>query len=312
MKQDNIQSSPCAIALGFFDGVHKGHGRLLHQVTKNPHQAMPTALTFDRHPATVLGSQTTPLLSTLPDRKWLLQHYYGVQTVFVAEFSAIMSMHWKDFIANYLHSQRNVVHIVAGHDFHFGKGGEGTPKKLKELCHDLGITCDIIPPVTLDDVVVSSTYIRGLIQQGEMEKAVHFLGHPHILTNEVQHGNKIGRSALGFPTVNLAIPKGTIVPKYGVYACRIWVEGMPYLAVTNIGIRPTIVENTPKQVTVEGFLLDFPDKELYGTTLRMEFYYYIRGEQKFSDLSALTHQIAKDVETTVHYFKEKNMVSIDL
>ncbi len=306
MKHDNKTTS--AIALGFFDGVHRGHGALLERIADLSATALPTALTFDRHPATFLGKQSTPQLSTLLDRQWMLQHYYDIKQVVVADFSAIMTMEWEDFIEEYLQKTLHVVSVVAGHDFHFGRGGEGNPQKLQSTCKQLGITCEIISPVTQDDILISSTYIRKLIQDGEMGLAVGLLGHPHILTNQVKHGNKIGRSALGFPTVNLEIPDSIIIPKFGVYACRIWVEGVPYLAVTNVGVRPTITEHNLHNVTVEGFLLDFPDQELYGSTLRMEFYHYIRGEQKFPNLQALTAQIARDVETTVCFFRGIEML----
>lgn len=308
MKQEHNITKPRAIALGFFDGVHTGHGELLRKVAEKAPTATPTALTFDRHPGSVLGTQKVPLLSTVSDRKWMMETYYHIESVVVADFSAIMSMDWEDFIQNYLQTELGVTSIVAGHDFRFGKGGAGNAEKLQEKCKELGIHCEIVAPVTLDQVIISSTHIRSLMEQGEMGEAVHFLGHPHILSNQVKHGNKIGGKVLGYPTVNLEVPEDIITPTYGVYACRVWVENTPYFAVTNIGIRPTITENNAKNVTIEGFLLDFPHQELYGTTLRMEFYHFIRGEQKFDSLEELTQQITKDVDTTRLFFQENTVV----
>lgn len=304
MNNQHITKKKIAIALGFFDGVHLGHGALLGAVRKNPQGLPSAALTFDRHPGTVLGKTQVPLLSTVEDRRLLMQAYYHLDQVIVADFSAISSMDWEDFVQQYLCQELGVGHVVAGHDFRFGHKGLGDGEKLRKKCQELGITCEIIPPVTLGQVLVSSTYIREQIEAGEMALACQFLGHPHLLSNQVEHGNKIGKSALGFPTVNLKIPPGIIVPPYGVYACRVWVEGTAYLAVSNVGIRPTLPDSHPDKVTVEGFMLDFPDRPLYGTRLSMEFHHFIRREEKFSNLQALTEQIAKDVETTVCFFRE--------
>ena len=151
-----------------------------------------------------------------------------------------------------------------------------------------------------DHITISSTYIRTLVAQGEMDRAVEFLGHPHVLTNRVTHGKKIGSSSLGFPTVNLQVPPQVIVPAFGVYATRVWVEGRSYIAVTNVGVRPTVEDNDGR-VTVEGFILDF-DGDLYGKELRMEFYHRIRGEQKFPSLQELSQEIRRNAEETRAYF----------
>lgn len=291
-----------ALALGFFDGVHQGHAALLQKVLQHP--ATSAVLTFDRHPATMLGKKTVPLLSTVADRTWLFQKKYHIEEVIVGDFMEIHTMEWEDFIQIYLKEELNVTHVVAGHDFRFGRGGIGDDIKLQETCHKLGITCEIVPPVTLEDVVISSTHIRHLMETGDMCQANRFLGHPHTLSNEVQHGNKIGSTVLGFPTVNLSIPDAVIIPAFGVYACRIWVGDRVFLAVSNVGIRPTVTEDTEKKVTVEGFLLDFPQEDLYGQQIRVEFYHHLRGEIKFADFPALTQQIARDVEATKEFFAE--------
>ena len=196
-----------------------------------------------------------------------------------------------------------VVHVVAGHDFHFGYMGKGNPDRLREKCAQLGIGCDIIPKVVQDGITISSTYIRTLIAQGEMERATQFLGHPHILSDRVVHGKQIGSSSLGFPTVNLRIPEHVIVPAFGVYATRVWFDGQCRCAVTNVGVRPTVDENDGR-VTVEGFLLDF-DGDLYGHLMRMEFFTYLRGEQKFPSLQALSQEIGRNVEQTRDYFRRR-------
>lgn len=290
------------IALGFFDGVHNGHGQLMKAVTAaaNRTGAVASAFTFDRSPTAVITGQPVPLISSVEDRIWLMRHYYGIQEVVVASFDAMQRMDWEDFITQYLIRDLGVVHVVAGHDFHFGYMGKGNPQRLKEKCAQLGIGCDIIGTVTQDGITISSTYIRTLIAQGEMERANQFLGHPHTLTNRVSHGKHIGSSALGFPTVNLSIPDQVIVPAFGVYATKVHFNGHSFMAVTNVGVRPTIQDNDGR-VTVEGFILDFSG-DLYGQEVRMEFYKRLRGEQKFPSLQALAQEIGRNAQQTQEYF----------
>lgn len=292
------------IALGFFDGVHKGHGALLRTVAQAADRlgAMPCAFTFDRSPTAAITGQTIPLLSSVEDRVWLMRRYYGIEEVIVAPFDGMQKMDWQDFVSEYLQKELGCVHVVAGHDFHFGYMGKGNPQRLLEKCRELGMGCDIIQKVEQDGITISSTYIRTLIAQGEMERANQFLGHPHTLTNRVAHGKKIGTTTLGFPTVNLLIPQGVIVPAYGVYATRVWFDGQCRCAVTNVGVRPT-VEDNDGHVTVEGFILDF-DGDLYGHEIRMEFYKYLRPEQKFASMQALADEIRHNAQQTRDYFRQ--------
>lgn len=294
------------IALGFFDGVHTGHGQLMKAVKAAAERtgAVAAAFTFDRSPTAVITGQPVPLLSTVEDRIWLMQHCYGIEEVVVASFDAMQRMDWQDFIVQYLVRELKVVHVVAGHDFHFGYMGKGNPQRLKEKCRELGIGCDIISPVVQDGITVSSTYIRTLIAQGEMERAVQFLGHPHVLSGQVGHGKHIGSSALGFPTVNLSIPDQVIVPAFGVYATKVHFGDQCRMAVTNVGVRPTVRDNDGR-VTVEGFILDFSG-DLYGQPLRMEFFHRLREEQKFPTLHALAVEIAHNAQQTREYFSRLN------
>lgn len=307
-----MQTKPTVIALGFFDGVHLGHGALLQRVKEaaDTLDAEPMAFTFDESPTAALTGQKVPLLSAVWERSRLMSQLYGIRSVLIAPFRTIQSMDWEVFIQDYLVKEHGVVHIVAGHDFRFGFRGEGNPQRLREKCAALGVGCDIIPKVELEGVTISSTYIRSLIAQGEMERAVQFLGHPFCLTDTVRHGKRLG-SALGFPTVNLRLPEGVILPAFGVYATRVWVlpdypdyqphvpgEG-PYPAVTNVGVRPTVADGD--QVTVEGFLLDF-DGDLYGRTVRMEFFQYLRPERKFPSLEDLSAEVRRNVQQTREYF----------
>ena len=290
------------IALGFFDGVHRGHGALLERVVRRAEElnAVPAAFTFDVHPASMILGQKIPQLSTPEDRGGLMERIYSIRDVEVGRFEEMMRLPWQDFVRHYLKEELGVIHVVAGHDFHFGYRGEGNPKRLQKLCRELGMGCDIVEKVELDGITVSSTYIRTLVAQGEMERAMEFLGHPHVLSGEVVHGKALGRT-IGFPTANLLLPDGVITPAYGVYASRVYLpDGRVFMAVTNVGTRPTVDDGDA--VTVEPWILDF-EGDLYGQTIRVEFYKRLRGEEKFSSLAELTAAVHHNGDQTREYFK---------
>nr|WP_202621008.1 riboflavin biosynthesis protein RibF [Pseudoflavonifractor sp. 524-17] len=303
MPVDRENAAKHVIALGFFDGVHLGHGALLRRVAEVAERTglTPAAVTFDVHPESLILRSPQPLLSAPEDRADLMRRCYGIQDVIVARFDKqMMGMPWRSFVTDYLVKEHRAAHLVAGHDFRFGYKGEGNPRRLSALCGALGIGCDIIPRVERDGITVSSTYIRTLVAQGEMERAMEFLGHPHTLTNTVAHGKRLG-SSLGFPTVNLRFPKGVLVPAYGVYACKVCFEdGESRMAVTNVGTRPTVDDGD--EVNAEGFILDFRG-DLYGRSIRMEFYRRLRGERKFPSLDALRREVMKNAEETRDYFQ---------
>ena len=289
-------------ALGFFDGVHLGHGSLLRRVAEVAARqgAVPAAVTFDVHPESVIMGVPVPLLNSPADRADLMRRLYGIEEVIVERFDRrMMKMPWQEFISDYLVARRGVVHVVAGHEFHFGYKGEGNPQRLREQCARLGVGCDIVQKVELGGITVSSTYIRTLIAQGEMEQANTFLGHPHILTDTVSHGKKLG-SSLGFPTVNLRVPPDVLVPAHGVYASRaVFENGESRMAVTNVGVRPTVDDD--HRLNVESFLLDF-DGNLYGKTIRVEFYSFLREERRFASIDHLRAEISRNVQQTRDYF----------
>jgi riboflavin kinase/FMN adenylyltransferase len=297
-----MEQTKRVIALGFFDGVHLGHGALLRRVVEcaSREGAVPSAVTFDHHPKDLIpGAEKVPLLNTPADRESLMHRLYGIQEVIVLPFDRHMrEMHWHDFVTDILVRQYGAVHLVAGHDFRFGKNGQGDPVRLQALCAQLGLGCDIIGKVELDGVTVSSTYIRALIAQDNMERAVDYLGHPHTLSGPVVHGKQLGRT-IGIPTANLVIPDGVLMLPFGVYATKVCIAGKEYQAVTNVGVRPT-VEHTD-QVTVEPWIMDF-DGDLYGQTIRVDFYKHLRGERKFSSVNELKQEILRNAQQTRAYF----------
>ena len=280
-------------ALGFFDGVHLGHQQLLTECCRlaNEHGCSTAAITFDRHPKSLFTDKPTVLISTIPDRKLLLQRY-GIESVRVLPvISEIMNLPWQEFIQILLDD--GAAGFVCGDDFHFGRRGEGSAEKLIAFCQERGLPCVMVPEQTMGNIRISSTYIRRQIETGDMATAVKFLGHPYTLTGTVVHGKKLGRT-LGIPTANLHLPAGLGIPKFGVYACRILIEGIYYPAVTNIGTRPTV---EGQGITVEPWILDYSG-DLYGREITIEFFKFLRPEQKFPSLEALQEEIHRNAEET--------------
>lgn len=292
------------IALGFFDGVHIGHGALLNKTKERAAQigAMPSVLSFDVHPDNLVFGVQVPLINSAAGRREIIRRCYGIDNVVFIHFNKhVMQMPWEDFAADII-DKLNIGWIVCGHDFTFGHKGQGTALKLKAYCEERGIGCDIISAVNLDGLTVSSTHIRSLVAEGNMEEARRYLGHPHCLVDTVHSGYHLG-TKMGTPTINMRFPDGVIIPRHGVYAAKVYLEdGSSHVAVTNIGVRPTVSEENT--VSVESHLLDYSGN-LYGSQARVEFYSFIRPERKFSDFMELGEQIKRDAETAREYFRNK-------
>lgn len=287
------------IALGFFDGVHLGHQALLKECVALAKQLNmePAAITFHRHPQSLFSGGVPLLLNSLEDRHRLLQQYGMSQVITVPVSPEIMQMPWQEFLSVLLSS--GAAGFVCGADFRFGHRGEGNARLLAEFCKERNLPCIIVPDQTLDGVRISSTYIREQIEQGDMETAVRFLGHPHIVSGQVIRGQQLGRK-IGIPTANLLIPQGVIVPKFGVYACRITTDMGEFSAVTNVGTRPTVAGNG---VTVEPWILDF-DGDLYGKIVTLSFYRFLRPEKKFPTLADLQAEIQKNAAQVRNFFEK--------
>ena len=280
-------------ALGFFDGVHRGHRALLKACRElaDRHGCEAGVITFATHPEALVRGAAPTLINTTEDRARLL-YAYGMDSAIALHFDReLMTTHWSAFLT--LLTERGAAGFVCGDDFRFGAGGSGTAKKLAAYCKKRDLPCAIIPQQELDGIRVSSTHIRQLLEQGDMDNARRFLGHPHILTGTVISGRGLGRT-LGIPTANIALPEEIVCPKHGVYACKANVDGTEYPAVTNIGTRPTVGGH---HVTVESWLLDF-DGDLYDKRITLLFYSFLRPEQKFHSLEELKAEIQKNAAQT--------------
>lgn len=293
------------MALGFFDGIHVGHAELLNMAKKRAAEtgAEPSVLTFDVHPDTLVFNKDVPLITAAYDREDIIRRLFGINDVVCIHFNVnVMRMDWVDFIDRLI-DEMNVSWIVVGHDFCFGYKGLGTADKLKTYCESRGIGCDIIPPVCRDGEIVSSTLIRGLLEAGEIEKVNELLGHPYGLSDTIRSGYHLG-TKMGTPTINMRFGEGVLVPRYGVYAAKVFLDdGSEYYSVTNIGVRPTV--SNDNRVSVESYILDFSG-DLYGHNARVELYSFLRPEMKFKDAEELSARIKLDAETTKQYFNKKN------
>lgn len=282
-----------AVAVGVFDGVHRGHQQVMADLTAMARSRglVPAALTFDPHPLEFLAPDRAPdLLTTVEQRAELLAEC-GVEILGVLPFLEIRDLDPRAFVTEILCLRLKVGAIAVGENFRFGRDRGGDPALLHELGDANGFTVDVVEMVVHagPDGVISSTRIRELLAAGDVRLAAVLLGRPFVLVGPVIHGDSRGRT-IGFPTANLHIPERMAIPANGVYAC--WVErnGARHAAVVNIGVRPTFGVSTR---TIEAHLLDFDD-DLYGESIALHFVDRIREERRFDGVDALVAQIATD------------------
>ena len=286
-------------ALGFFDGVHLGHQALLTACRRLAQENGCDAgvVTFSTHPDGLVFGKAPKLIDTIEQRQRLLLGF-GISRIRILPFDeAVQNTLWQVFLEDLM--AEGAAGFVCGQDFRFGCKGEGTAEKLAAFCKEKGLPYAVVPAQKLGDTVVSSTHIRTLLENGEMAQAVQFLGHPYSISGFVIPGKGLGHT-LGFPTANLTLPGQILCPKHGVYACKAVAEGTEYLAVVNIGTRPTV---GGEGVTVEAWLLDFAG-DLYEKHLSLLFYDYLRPEQKFPDLASLKAEILKNAEKVRKFFQK--------
>jgi riboflavin kinase/FMN adenylyltransferase len=279
----DAEPRPRRVAVGTFDGVHRGHREVIRDAD--------TVLTFDPHPLSVIAPPRAPKLLTTLERKAELVASLGVQELVVVPFDEDFALVSADeFVDRVLVRTLGATHVSVGENFRFGHGAHGDAQRL---AGDERFETRIVPLLEVDGEVVSSSHIRGLVLGGAVEYADALLGAPFTIAREVVHGDKRGRE-LGFPTANLLPQDGYVTPGHGVYACRATVaSGETYAAATNVGVRPMFV--TGRGELIEAYLLDF-DGDLYGQPLRLEFLKRLRGEKRFDSVEALVEQMGADVD----------------
>jgi riboflavin kinase/FMN adenylyltransferase len=279
------------IALGNFDGLHRGHLKIIERVKRGAaeHGGTPMAMTFDPHPPRIVRpDKAPPLLMTKAQRIEAL-HRAGVHCVAVVRFTRELSQWDADtFVRKVLVDWLRVSEVWVGANFLFGHDRTGTFSSLRGLGQSYGFRADKIDPVRYKDFVVSSTRIRRLVSEARMDEAAALLGRAYYVDGTIVEGRHRGRE-LGFPTANLET-QNELVPPNGVYATIMTIDGVVHGGVTNIGMRPTFGETTP---TIETHVLDYSG-DLYGHTVRLAFVQRLRDERRFEDVDALRAQIDAD------------------
>ena len=280
-------------ALGNFDGVHRGHQELIDGIRRRAAERGGTsvAMIFDPHPPQVLRPEKAPPLLMTLDQKLAAFERAGLDGVAIVRFTRELSR-WEPerFVETVLIDWLHVAEVWVGENFLFGRDRTGTFTLLRALGEDKGFRTEMIPPVFYKDFVVSSTRVRHLIAEGRVDEAAALLGHHYVVEGCVVRGDGRGRE-LGVPTANIE-SDNALMPAAGVYATRAQVGEIWHPAVTSVGVRPTIGDG---RFTVETFLLDGPH-ELYGARLRVAFVKFLREQQKFDSLTALTAQMMADCD----------------
>jgi riboflavin kinase/FMN adenylyltransferase len=280
------------LALGNFDGLHRGHLKIIERVKRGAaeHGGTPMAMTFDPHPPRVVRpDKAPPLLMTKEQRLEALQRA-GVSCVAVVRFTHEMSQ-WdpETFVKVVLVEWMHVSEVWVGANFLFGHGRSGNFSSLRTLGLRYGFRAEKIDPVRYKEFVVSSTRVRRLIAEGRMDEAGALLGHVYYIDGIVVEGRRRGRE-IGFPTANVRT-SNELVPPHGVYATTLTVDGVVHPALTNIGVNPTFGEGSA--ATIETYALGFSG-DLYGQTVRLGFVLRLRDERRFEDADALRAQIEAD------------------
>ena len=291
--EDIVQNEPTVVTLGKFDGIHRGHQKLLDAVHKEAKsRGLQTALfTFDISPQTMIGISKYRVIMTNDEKRDLAQSF-DIEIMIECPFTEeLRNMEAEDFVEKILVGRLNAKAIVIGDDFGFGKGRKGTPEFLRDRAGKYGFTVDVIEKEKDGDRDISSTYVREELVLGHIEKANELLGYEFFVKGEVVHGMHIG-TGLGFPTINMIPDKEKILPPNGVYATVTDIDGESYRSITNIGTKPTV---EGKNLGVETFIYDF-EGSLYGKKAYVKLLRFIRPEKKFSSVEELKKQVDRDIE----------------
>jgi riboflavin kinase / FMN adenylyltransferase len=289
-----------AVALGSFDGLHIGHQKVISSAVAGKKQGLvPTVFTFAANPLTDLGGRAGGEIITQEQKIRLLEDF-GVEQLYIVEFAAVKDLSPEEFVNEVLIGVCRAKEVCCGFNFTFGCGGRANSRTLSRLCAESGIRAEVSEAVLFDGEPVSSTRIRSLIANGEVDEAAELLGRPYGYDSAVQHGRRIGRE-MGTPTLNQAIPADFVLPLFGVYASKVYVAGKEYAGVTNVGIKPTV--GSPCALA-ETWMPDYRGDDFYGETVRVDLMKFLRPERKFAGLAELKMEIIKDGEQAKEFFRK--------
>lgn len=292
----NINRS--VVTIGNFDGLHKGHCALIKKAVEYSklNNIKSVVFTFKNHPSNYFNFGTIKNIITNEEKINRLKSM-GIDYIINVPFDDYMTkISADDFIKNILIDKLNVQKIIIGHDFSFARNKEGNANLLKTYSEKYKFDLEVVNPIKINDVRVSSTHIRELINEGIVDEVKNYLGYNYEIEGKVKKSKQLGRT-IGFPTANIDINEDMIIPKMGIYATRVHIEGDLYFGATNIGYNPTV---NGQGLSIETNILDF-DEDIYGKVIKLEFLERIRDEKKFSSLAELKNQLQKD--TTYIYEK---------
>jgi riboflavin kinase/FMN adenylyltransferase len=298
---DNAEiQRPTVLTLGVFDGLHLGHQLIMRTVVERARAtgAVPTVITFDPHPRAVLHPESAPPLLQTLDQKVEGFGVLGIEQTIVIRFTPEFSMiRAEDFLHDVVQERLHAKEVYLGRGFAFGHNREGNIELLRRVSTNLGFIADEVPEVRLRNQRVSSSRIRQLLTDGNVNLARRLLGRPYGVEGLIERGAQRG-SDLGFPTANLH-PHNRVIPRNGVYVTGALIEGQWRRSVTNVGLRPTF--DSDAEPSVETFVMDWAG-DLYGDVVRVRFLHRLRDERKFGSIEELRAQIEQDVKRAQSYF----------
>lgn len=282
-----------AVTIGKFDGLHRGHQKLVDKIRSYATDECDSVLcAFDMHRDAIMTNR---------ERR---EHLEGkIDWLIDCPFTeTLRNMEAEDFIRDILCAGLNAAHIVVGRDFVFGHNKRGSVEMLERYAPRYGYTVDVVEKERYGDMIISSTYIRDALAQGDVRLAEQLLGYPYELTGPVRHGKQLGRT-LGFPTMNVEPEAQKILPRYGVYACRVKIDGEWYNGVGNAGVKPTVTDERRRlfEVYVYGY-----EGDAYGKEVTVRFCGFERPEVKFGSVEELREQVMKDMQYGIDFFKDRS------
>lgn len=300
---ENEFNTDAVFALGTFDGVHLGHRAVIGKAVADAERAGIAGAVWCVNPPSKNADGASML--TTDEEKLLIFKKLGVEYAFFEDFDAVRNMSPSEFVRDYL-MPLGCKKVLCGFNFRFGKGASGDSEKLKKLCAENGMESETVKAVTVDGCEVSSSEIRRLIINGEVEKAGSMSGESFFVSGMIKHGRTIGKR-LGFPTVNQSFENGKIIPKHGVYFTKTVIDGREYNCVSNVGIRPTVGGHECRLEThIENF-----DGDLYGRILTVSFCKFHREEMKFDSVEELKKTVDNDRLSAKRYFSGQTDLTVD-
>ncbi len=279
------------VTIGNFDGLHRGHQVLIKKAIEYAkiNNMSSVVFTFKNHPANYFRPYSIKNIITNEEKVKILKSM-GIDYIINIPFNKYMTkISGHDFVKEILLDTLCAKNVIVGQDFTFARNKEGDINLLKKFSKQYGFSLDIVNPIKLDDIRISSTYIRKLISDGKVEDVSKYLGRNYKLSGEVIHSKQLGRT-IGFPTANISINEDMIIPKVGIYATKVYIDGETYYGATNVGYNPTV---SGEHLSIETNILEF-NENIYGKIITIEFIERIRDEKKFNGIEELKKQLQKD------------------